>query len=47
MTGAAQIKELRHLANTTISEREANYANEVRNELRDRPVEIFDKPSAQ
>ena len=47
MTGAAQLKELRHLANTTISEREANYANEVRNELRDRPVEIFDKPSAQ
>ena len=46
-TGAAQIKELRQLANTTIVDREALYATEVRNDLRERPVEIFDKPSAQ
>jgi chemotaxis protein CheD len=45
-TGAAQIKELRQLANTTIADREARYATEVRNDLRERPVELFDKPTA-
>jgi chemotaxis protein CheD len=46
LRGAAQVKELRQLANNTIVEREAHYADEVRNELRERPVEIFDKSRA-